>query len=235
MPTTSQTIKSLSRQLFKKPKKRRSKRVRGHSNQSILSNSPARPLGQKFFFKCRYYDDIVLDPTTGGVPATHIFRLNSLYDPDYTGIGHQPLGFDQIMPLYNHYTVLGAKVTLIWSNHDPSYNKMCIAQIKDNTTLSTISGEMIENAMCKYAVIAPKQAGPSINKMVFTISMSKFFGRPILGEHDFTADIVTNPVEKVYLHLTSNPFDAVDATDTHVSVLIEYVALLTEPKQLGQS
>lgn len=39
-----------------------------------------------------------------------IFRLNSCYDPNYTGVGHQPRGFDQWMNIYNNYTVIGARV-----------------------------------------------------------------------------------------------------------------------------
>lgn len=41
------------------------------------------------------------------------FRGNSLYDPDYTGIGVQPYGFDQLCPtFYNNYNVRGSKITV---------------------------------------------------------------------------------------------------------------------------
>jgi len=40
----------------------------------------------------------------------YTFRLNSTFDPDLTGTGHQPLGRDQLASvLYNRYRVLSAK------------------------------------------------------------------------------------------------------------------------------
>ena len=33
-------------------------------------------------------------------------------DPNHTGVGHQPLYFDQLMTIYNHYIVIGAKITV---------------------------------------------------------------------------------------------------------------------------
>jgi len=39
-----------------------------------------------------------------------VFRANSLYDPNYTGGGHQPNGFDQLIAAYNHFTVISSKI-----------------------------------------------------------------------------------------------------------------------------
>jgi hypothetical protein len=40
------------------------------------------------------------------------FRLNSLYDPDFTGGGSQPTTFDQWMALYDRYRVIACEVDL---------------------------------------------------------------------------------------------------------------------------
>lgn len=46
---------------------------------------------------------------TGGVWSWQ-FRLNSLFDPDFTGTGAQPTGFDQWMALYDRYRVLATEI-----------------------------------------------------------------------------------------------------------------------------
>lgn len=43
--------------------------------------------------------------TIGGV-ARQQFRINSIYDPDYSGVGTQPLGRDLLAGMYNYYRVL---------------------------------------------------------------------------------------------------------------------------------
>lgn len=40
------------------------------------------------------------------------WNLNSIYDVDATGGGHQPSGFDQMAAFYNRYKVLGVDVTV---------------------------------------------------------------------------------------------------------------------------
>lgn len=49
--------------------------------------------------------------STSGTMSSHLFRANSVFDPDYTSTGHQPMGFDQWASLFNHYVVVGAKIT----------------------------------------------------------------------------------------------------------------------------
>lgn len=56
----------------------------------------------------RYCDTINL--TAGAaVPVQYLLRANSIFDPDYTGTGHQPISHDQWSQWYHHYTVVGSK------------------------------------------------------------------------------------------------------------------------------
>ncbi|AXQ66120.1 MAG: putative capsid protein [Circoviridae sp.] len=62
----------------------------------------------------RYADVITLTSTVGAV-ATNAFRMNSLFDPDSTGTGHQPYYFDQLAALYNSYTVIKSNLKVQFS------------------------------------------------------------------------------------------------------------------------
>lgn len=42
---------------------------------------------------------------TSGVYANRVFRMNSTFDPDFTGVGGQPYGRDQIAAIYTRYRV----------------------------------------------------------------------------------------------------------------------------------
>lgn len=51
-----------------------------------------------------------LESSNTGIPDSRVFNLNSLFDPDVTGTGHQPMGFDQWKTFYNYYKVLGTRI-----------------------------------------------------------------------------------------------------------------------------
>lgn len=51
---------------------------------------------------------------TGGARALNAFAANGIYDPDITGVGHQPMYRDTYASIYNHYKVLGSKITVTW-------------------------------------------------------------------------------------------------------------------------
>jgi len=64
----------------------------------------------KYTCKLRYTDTIVLDAPSDGT-AYHTFRANNIYDPDYSGTGHQPRHFDMLAEIYDNYTVIGSKLS----------------------------------------------------------------------------------------------------------------------------
>ncbi len=65
------------------------------------------------------------------------FRLNSLFDPDYTGTGHQPYGFDQVTPFYSRYMVdeVNIRVTFSDPQGDGVYCGVFIKNYDDTATL----------------------------------------------------------------------------------------------------
>jgi hypothetical protein len=58
------------------------------------------------------YTDVVKFSSNTSPYATYVFRGNSLYDPDYTGTGHQPLYFDTLMAVYSKYKVISVTVNI---------------------------------------------------------------------------------------------------------------------------
>lgn len=52
------------------------------------------------------YADVALN---GGLKWYKQFRANSIYDPNYSDVGHQPMGRDLLAGIYQHYRVLKAE------------------------------------------------------------------------------------------------------------------------------
>jgi len=63
------------------------------------------PFGKTFTCTLPWVQRNVLTTAVLDVAVTRVFNLSSVFDPDFTGIGHQPLQFDQIHRLYGNYLV----------------------------------------------------------------------------------------------------------------------------------
>ena len=60
----------------------------------------------------RYCDNINLYQALPGTPEFYLFGANNGYDPDHSGTGHQPMGWDEMAAVYGTYAVVGSKITV---------------------------------------------------------------------------------------------------------------------------
>lgn len=64
--------------------------------------------------KLRYVENIALSSVLGAV-SSFAMRANSLYDPNQTGTGHQPMDFDNYASIYGRYVVRGCKIKVTFA------------------------------------------------------------------------------------------------------------------------
>lgn len=197
-------------------------------------NMRALPLGQTFKLTTRYIErQLNFNPGAGGLVAPYVFSMNGLYDPNITGVGHQPIGFDQLVGvMYDHYTVIGAKITVTATNTDTTYPQDLVVFLKDGPTTTTDVTDMVENGMCKYKTMSPAGSGGCTQKVVLNCNTSKFFGKKVLQEVQFAGTNSANPAEQVYAHVVIAPGAPQDTSSVYVNVQIDFISVLTEPKQL---
>ena len=131
-------------------KRRRFRRALRRIKHSVVKSG--NPFRRVHTVRHRYQESSKsLNPGVGGTCAVHIFRANSMYDPDYTGTGHQPLGFDEMSTIYNKHKVTRAKITVTFQ---PSTNQYVgtvvgVAISRGNGGLSD-AREYIENGSCVW-------------------------------------------------------------------------------------
>lgn len=217
-------------------KYRRSRR-RQRKNKIVRSLAPKTRL-----VKLRYSDAISLVPTAGGVAGTHYFSCNGMYDPDITGVGHQPLGFDQYMSMYDHYTVISSRITVIAAARGTAAGEAGIAAVYLNDNTSNVIAPnhisaYLEQPGCSFKPLALREAGNSIVTVVRKFNAKKDLGvsKP-LSAPEVRGSVSSNPAEQSYFQLLAGPIDVTGTMSTiNCVVTIDYVAVLTEPKDLAQS
>jgi hypothetical protein len=101
-------------------------------------------LPDKYHCTLKYCSSKQYTSGTGGiVGTTNTFQLNGLYDPDITGAGHQPYGFDQITPFYSVYTVRNARAVITVTGVDDSSNFLAW-MIQPQNSSSTLASSTLE-------------------------------------------------------------------------------------------
>lgn len=170
--------------------------------------------------------------TTGSLNLTN-WCANGMYDPNLTGTGHQPMYFDQMTALYDHYVVIGSKIKIIVPPN--GYNMVFGIMLNDDTTtIPTSFDGMAEQTQANYKVCNAVNTTPSV--FTYKWSAKKIFGGAILNNTLLQGTAATNPAEQSVYTLWAQPLNKADTTGTYTSMLeIEYIAIWTELKYIAQS
>lgn len=183
----------------------------------------------------KYTETITLTTGALGVFATYFFAANGMFDPNITGVGHQPMYYDQYMALYNHYTVIASKcVGILECDPANTANIRVGLLLTDDTTYSgTADMDAISEAnLGKVRSLMTKQT--KRDAIAEKWSARHFFGGSVMGNDNLTGDPTHNPAElSYYMFCIQSDNNAVQTC--RVTVEIEFIAILTELKDVGQS
>lgn len=184
----------------------------------------------------RYADTFALDPAAGAV-ATHIFRANSLYDPDSTETGHSPPNFDTWMSIYNHYTVIGSKITVSFTpttttSVNPGILGCMLTDSGTEVGSMSLTG-MLEQGKVRYGrqPVGISNANASSQRVVSKFSASKFFGKPkatIINDGTYRGSTTSNPTEQAWYEVFFASVEGNNPGAITVLAVIDYIAILNE-------
>lgn len=134
--------------------------------------------------------------------AIQQFRGNSLYDPDYTGIGTQPRGYDQLTQFYNKYRVYASSIKV---NFEPTGTT---SQFLNTITYGVYPDadlglafdtpkDLVEASYVKYRVRNSYDSGGKYVKNFMTTSQITGVRRTAVKYDDTFASVInTNPINQ---------------------------------------
>ncbi len=187
--------------------------------------------------RLKYVQTIALDPAIASV-AAHYFRANSLFDPDYTGVGHQPMNFDQVILPYDHYTVYGSKMKVTYMKNVSTASAPGAYGIflDDNNTLTYTSAEgIIESNQRGSKWKTTSDIEESDRQVSVGWGAKRFFGVNSLSGNNFRAAHGGNPAEDAYFVVWFSNIAGNDPASANFMVEIEYLAKLSEKSHVAQS
>lgn len=192
-------------------------------------------LPKKILTTHKYCDQVAINTGATGQLANYFWSCNSMYDPNRSGTGHQPMYYDQYIGLYDHYTVIGAeaKFTIMKTDSNSTIPVMVGCFVNDDTIVTPSSGQgLAEQTLGKYRYVHGQYP-----KTVFKVKWSakKTFGKGVLANNSLQGSAGGNPTEEQFFQCFIDSSASITQTSVLVDVEIKYICMWCELKDQAQS
>jgi len=208
----------------------------GPSASLTLNIEPWMPLfPAKTTKRLRYSTNIQLASTSGAV-VSYVFAANGLFDPDVTGTGHQPMGFDQMMVQYNHYAVTYAKIKVAFKGISSTKMTACIRYDGGSTPITVID-RIVEQGGCAIDNLDATSVNGDQKLLWLSLDIAKIQGisaSALTSDSTLRGDVASNPSELSYFHVQL--WDAAGQTGSaNIDVVLEQTSVFFEPRTQTES
>jgi len=229
------TKTSLKRRFARKLKRK----SRGRKIRRNLKNKTSVSVGLGFpkslTMVQKYREIIPFSGGAGGAMQSYLVSCNGIYDPNITGTGHQPLYFDQLTALYDHYTVIGSRIkyniintsntpcsTVTFINDDATVTPSLVANVAEQSTASPM----------KWLQGAGVDSGLRLSNKW---SAKKYFKGSVLANTELQGTATANPTEQSYFAIVFQASDLSTAFSLVMEVSVEYICVWKELKDVAAS
>jgi len=218
-------------------KNRRFKRnpaiVRGRVRRGALVRLPRTSgVQQQKMVKMKYSTFQIGSSTTTAL-GLHQFRINSIFDPDFTAAGHQPLTHDQWATFYSNYRVVAVSIVVnAQSITSSATSRICIS-VGTGSQPTTIclmneqrlvkTGFTTTEKNLTLRLFLPAHVGLGVTKAHY------------MNDDGFGSVFGDNPITNGFINVSWQNVDESTATGHTITADLTYWVLLSVPHTLGQS
>jgi hypothetical protein len=180
----------------------------------------------------RYHANGLLQSVAGSV-AQYGFRWNSIFDPDYTSAGHQPLYHDTYGAIYDHYSVVSARAHIRFLGRG-SANTFISVNLDDDSTASVTGDTLAEQSHGVHDILGFATGGAANLDYNVSWDCEQVLGINPYASETYKTAFGTNPAEISFLWLTAIALGG-GSTDTDFDIELEFDVLFTELSTPTQS
>lgn len=186
------------RRTYKRKPKRMAKKV---SKVLTRYRNPFKTLlYEKMFVKDRYTQAISY--TTVGGFDSQVYRINSLFDPDYTGVGTSSIGLGYYGTMYSRYRVYSCLLRVKVANNSDNILRVIIDAGVNSSAPATAAAAMAQKGAVTY-MIGPNTGSKCVKTIYYPISFKKIYGTKDIADNDsLSAQVTANPSSPLYASIT---------------------------------
>lgn len=202
------------------------------SRKTVNVNKALTPFAQRYITKMKYAETIFINASG---PQAYRWRLNGLYDPNYSGTGHQPHGYDTLSTIYNRYRVIKASYNITGVDQSGQYIVICSLPANEQVNALSLS-EMRENPRARFITQAPQA---HLKTLKGSISIPSLVGRnkaQYMADDRYQAQVGSDPSEMALLNVYVQRLDeGTNTLNVPIQVTITYTVEWFDVKNLAQS
>jgi len=186
----------------------------------------------------KYCETVTINCGAAGALGYYSWRANSLFDPNLTGVGHQPMGRDAWSAIYSRYVVMRSRCiatyTVASSATDAPTGFGLL--IHETGSLSGSGSTLMEQGRSVYRVVSSSSASNSNSaiRLFAEFDTKKWFGIKDVADNSdtFGAVVGSNPSQTpCFVTWIQDLATAADLPAIYVTVEIEYDVHFTCPME----
>lgn len=198
-----------------------------------MYGNPA-PLGERIYTSLEYAYSDVLTPSAAYYDK--VFRMNSCYDPDYTGAGAQPIGFDEMMAFFQKCRVNDFEIDVTIVNNSTSALQVTLAPVNVITSYTNIDQiRAAPGAKSVYCMPAATQTKP----LRITLKAKP---RDIIGctkveyqDGEFYCTTSADPTHTPFCHVFLGSLNGAVNVNAYISYRMKFKSEFYDRRQLALS
>lgn len=166
----------------------------------------------------RYREQVNFSAVT--TPQVYVFRLNSPYDPNQTGTGSQPVGWDEMLTFYEQSLCVGSRVEIDLTNTGAAALQLALLPVPQSATVTSYDNALLLTRCKKLFVDGTTKGGTSFSSISHEASILSMF--PGGFDRDFIATGNAVPGLQAYWAIALQSPDQATAITCVLQVIVSY-------------
>jgi len=221
---------------------RRKGRVLRSKRRKTIKLSLARtPFPQTKIVRHRYVESVYMPAVAASAgTSSYVFSMNDMFDPNFSGTGHQPLFRDELAARYKNYTVLASYITVVFGQIESTPTRSGIMCSDDSAPFQVVYGSRIaleqfgyNSSLCvnsRAEIMAQRNSPLTLRNSYNAKKWYKTNLAGIMSDADKKTAAGSSPAERLYYFIFRESIDnSLALSDLPIDVEITYITAWRDP------